>query len=135
MAQQPRGLRNNNPLNIRKGNNWQGERKPQTDPAFEEFETMELGLRAAFIIIRGYVRKRIDTPTAIVSRWAPPTENDTSRYLTFVCNHAQLIASRSLKWSDKNALCRLLRAMAQYECGVEIPLNRFEYAYALANQS
>ena len=31
----PRGIRNNNPLNIRKGNNWQGERHPQTDPAFE----------------------------------------------------------------------------------------------------
>ena len=35
----PRGIRNNNPLNIRKGCNWKGERHPQTDKAFEEFES------------------------------------------------------------------------------------------------
>jgi hypothetical protein len=33
----PRGIRNNNPLNIRIGNDWQGERKPNTDGAFEQF--------------------------------------------------------------------------------------------------
>ena len=37
----PRGIRNNNPLNIRVGNNWQGERKPNTDGAFEQFTTMQ----------------------------------------------------------------------------------------------
>ena len=51
----PRGIRNNNPLNIRKGNNWKGERPNQTDKEFEEFESMQMGLRAAFILLRNYM--------------------------------------------------------------------------------
>ena len=51
----PRGIRNNNPLNIRKGNNWQGERHPQTDKAFEEFESMQYGIRAGFKLIKKYM--------------------------------------------------------------------------------
>lgn len=53
---EPRGIRNNNPLNIRKGNNWKGERPNQTDPAFEEFESMEMGIRAAIKLIRNKIQ-------------------------------------------------------------------------------
>ena len=45
----PRGIRNNNPLNIRKGNNWKGERPNQTDKAFEEFETMQMEDRKSVV--------------------------------------------------------------------------------------
>jgi hypothetical protein len=41
----PRGIRNNNPLNIRIGNTWLGERPEPTDHDFEEFVSMEYGLR------------------------------------------------------------------------------------------
>ena len=41
----PRGFRNNNWLNIRiSNNNWQGKRTDNTDGAFEQFETPELGI-------------------------------------------------------------------------------------------
>ena len=45
-----RGLRNNNPLNIRKGNDWQGETKG-SDPSFETFQSMAYGYRAAIKIL------------------------------------------------------------------------------------
>lgn len=52
----PRGIRNNNPLNIKIGNNWLGEVTDPTDPIFEQFVSMKYGLRAAFIILRRYIR-------------------------------------------------------------------------------
>lgn len=44
-----RGLRNNNPLNIRRNNTkWQGLSATQTDKSFFQFKTMAYGYRAAF---------------------------------------------------------------------------------------
>ena len=53
--EKPRGIRNNNPLNIRKGNNWQGEISPQSDKEFEQFESMTMGVRAGMKILRNYI--------------------------------------------------------------------------------
>lgn len=129
-----RGIRNNNPLNIRKGNNWQGERHPQIDPAFEEFTSLEMGLRAGFIIIFNYLKKRppIDTVSAIISRWAPPSENNTQSYINTVCKFASLEPNRKLKRTDKAGLCRLIWGMCYVECGQSISFGRIENAYALA---
>ena len=39
-----RGIRNNNPLNIRhSADRWQGARMKQTDPSFVQFKTMAYG--------------------------------------------------------------------------------------------
>lgn len=132
----PRGVRNNNPLNIRKGNNWQGERQPQTDPAFEEFTSLEMGLRAGFIIIFNYIKKHppIDTVSAIISRWAPPVENLTQSYIDTVCKFAKLEPNRKMKRTDKDGLCRLVWGMCYVECGKIIPFERIESAYELAIQ-
>ena len=87
---EPRGIRNNNPLNIRKGNNWKGERPHQTDKAFEEFQSMEFGIRAGFIILRKYINgyfgltAKHNTIEKIIRRWAPPSENATQNYIDFV---------------------------------------------------
>ena len=54
--QLPRGLRNNNPLNIRKSAQpWQGQRG--NDGKFCIFESMEMGYRAAFRVLNTYNRK------------------------------------------------------------------------------
>lgn len=131
---QPRGIRNNNPLNIRKGNDWQGERQNQTDRAFEEFTSVENGLRAGFIIIRNYIKRRppVNTPALIVKRWAPPSENATQRYIDTVCKRAILKPDERLTFADKNKLCRLVSAMCFVECGQTISFGRIENAYALA---
>ena len=67
-----RGVRNNNPLNIRIGNAWLGEVKNPTDKEFEQFESLLYGLRAAFVLIRRYIRRYgLCTIRQIVTRWAP----------------------------------------------------------------
>ena len=74
----PRGIRNNNPLNIRIGNNWAGEKTPNTDGTFEQFVSMAYGIRAALIIIHNYMYKyKLTTIEKIISRWAPRFENKT----------------------------------------------------------
>lgn len=143
MNQLPRGLRNNNPLNIRRNpaNHWQGASTSVTDKEFEQFVNTTYGLRAAFVIIHGWMQKRaprIDTPTAIITRWAPPSENNTSSYIDAVCRIAILNPTERLSWSDKNKLCRLLRAMAIVENGTRyqdyLGLHLFETAYELAKR-
>ena len=80
----PRGIRNNNPLNIRRTQTqWKGLRAQQTDAGFAQFETMEYGWRAAFYLLtRTYYHKyRLYTIRGIVSKWAPPVENNTKAYI------------------------------------------------------
>lgn len=86
----PRGLRNNNPLNIRRGvSKWKGLRDFPTDKEFCEFESMDYGFRAAFITLRTYYTKHgCKTLRAIINRWAPPTENDTTLYSYCVAVYA-----------------------------------------------
>ena len=55
----PRGIRNNNPLNIRRGKDqWKGLRAQQTDASFCQFESLDYGWRAAFYLLtRTYYHK------------------------------------------------------------------------------
>lgn len=86
--QKPRGIRNNNPLNIvQTKDKWQGLRDPQYDKRFCEFVDMAHGYRAAFIILKNYIKKHgWNTIEQIISHWAPKNENDTARYINAVCN-------------------------------------------------
>lgn len=130
----PRGLRNNNPLNIRiSGTPWQGKIEPNTDGQFEQFSSLEFGLRAALVNIRTYIRSyRIDTVQTIISRWAPCSDgNNVKAYIEVVCNKANLTPTQILKYNDRNKLCRLVWAMAFVECGQEISFGRVENAWAI----
>ena len=80
----PRGIRNNNPLNIRRSKDqWQGMKKVQSDTQFCQFETLDWGWRAAFkLLTRTYYHQyRLYTIKGIISRWAPPNENNTRVYI------------------------------------------------------
>lgn len=129
----PRGLRNNNPLNIRIGNTWLGEREHPTDNEFEEFVSLAYGIRAAFIILRRYIRRyRLDTVRLIVDRWAPKTENETEKYIQFVCKDTGLMPDTALKYDDKETMCKLVEAMAFVECGQRIEVSEIVKGYSLA---
>ncbi len=52
-----RGIRNNNPGNIRKGDNWQGLAAEQTDEAFCVFRSAEYGIRALVKVLLNYEKK------------------------------------------------------------------------------
>ena len=83
----PRGIRNHNPLNIRRGDQWQGLAATQSDPAFCQFKSLEWGWRAAFCLLTKtyYAKYHLDTIRTIVSRWAPEADhNDTKAYIANV---------------------------------------------------
>jgi hypothetical protein len=79
----PRGIRNNNPGNIRHGGDkWQGMAAEQTDPEFVQFTAPEWGIRAIVVILRNYrTLYGRNTIRKIITRWAPPTENNTGAYI------------------------------------------------------
>lgn len=134
---EPRGIRNNNPLNIRKGNNWKGERHPQTDKSFEEFQTMEMGIRAGFKLLKNYITgyggkvHPYNTIEKIVRRWAPPTENATQRYIDFVAKDSGINATQIIKFTDRSSMVKIVDAMIFVECGQRVSRDTIQSAYDL----
>ena len=120
----PRGIRNNNPLNIRKGCNWKGERHPQTDKAFEE-------------LLRNYIDGtltagvKFNTVARIVARWAPPKENNTAKYMQFVCEQTGLHPNEVVRFRERSKMVAIVHAMCKMECGVDIDTKVIESAYDL----
>ena len=118
----PLGLRNNNPLNIRKvkGQHWQGEiSSPRGEDgrglSFVHFSSLEYGLRAAFCILRTYRNKyKAVCIEDIITRWAPPTENDTRKYICDLCRLTGFGGKERLTESEWP---KLVQAMARIECG------------------
>ena len=120
----PRGIRNNNPLNIRRSKDqWQGLRAVQTDPSFCQFETLEYGWRAAFkLLTRTYYHTyRLFTIRAIINKWAPPNENKTSAYIANVSRLTGIGPDESIGIpSEKPARWMMIGiAMAIQENGME----------------
>src|SRR5574344_165643 len=126
----PRGIRNNNPLNIRIGTSWIGLSKNQTDPSFCQFDSMTYGLRAGLIIIRTYMKKyNLRSIHAIVSRWAPPSENDTNTYVKSVSTMMKMHALQTFNFSDRKRIVALVSAMCKVETGISIDTKLIETAY------
>lgn len=132
---EPRGIRNNNPLNIRKGNSWKGERPVQKDRSFEEFESMTYGLRAGFIILRRYMSgysgltQKFNTVESMIRRWAPPSENATQKYIDYVSQKTGIPPGRHLSFQNKGVMCDIVAAMVEVECGKSIDKSLIESAY------
>ena len=120
----PRGIRNNNPLNIRRSKDkWKGLRAVQADASFCQFETLEYGWRAAFYLLtRTYYHKyRLFTIRAIISKWAPPMENKTEAYINNVSRLTGIGPDEPIGIpSDRPARwIKVGRAMAIQENGTE----------------
>lgn len=129
----PRGIRNNNPLNIRVGNVWLGEVKNPTDPHFEQFNSMEFGLRAGFVLLRRYIRhyKRL-TIEDIISSWAPSNENNTRAYIDTVVRVSGIPRNEILHYSNKETMCKLVDAMCFVENGTHISMEKISKGYDIA---
>jgi len=126
----PRGIRNNNPLNIRVGCKWKGEVESPTDKDFEQFTCMHYGLRAGFIILQRYIeRYHLDTITEIISRWAPSTENATRQYIAAISARMGISQLEKLSFNNQKQMVALVDAMILFECGTTIANNIIEEAY------
>ena len=123
-----RGIRNNNPLNIRhSADQWQGASETQTDKSFVQFKTMAYGYRAAWRILQTYYERfhaqgRGFTVRNILSRWAPPKENDTEAYIRTVLQITGLGGKENLlppsNVDSYDRLAKLISAMTCVECGI-----------------
>lgn len=127
----PRGIRNNNPGNIRRSaDKWQGMSTRQTDDEFVQFDAPEWGIRAMAIILRNYRdRHRLKTLSAMLNRWAPPNENNTERYIQTVSRITGIAPQQVVRDQDFPALIAAMIRMengkqpytvAQIEKGVEL---------------
>ena len=119
-SQRARGLRNNNPLNIRKNSTkWQWLAEAQTDKAFFVFVAPEWGYRAALRTLQTYHRThRLCTIREWIERWAPPCENPTGKYLEFVCDKVGMPSDACPRISNKTIMCNIVAAMSHFENGV-----------------
>ena len=122
---EPRGIRNNNPLNIRlSSDKWQGQVLPQRgsgEGAFCQFSEMKWGWRAAFRLLchTYYGKYKLRTIRDIIYRWAPPNENGTLAYIRSVAERTGINADKELGDPATHAVQWLMigMAMAVVECG------------------
>lgn len=134
---EPRGIRNGNPLNIRKGAQWQGLRDIQSDPDFCQFKSMQFGLRAGFKLMRNHItgfngtRTKFNTIAKLIGVWAPPSENATNKYIDFVCQYARMQPNDIIIYTNPKQMCDIARAMAFVECGQWLDENVITSAYFL----
>lgn len=126
MATIPRGVRNNNPLNIRHGKStWLGLRAKQTDNKFCQFISLTWGFRAAFRIMYVYYHNyNLRTINDIIGRWAPEHENNTEVYisvvLTSMVSYGCVVSKDEPLPAPERSMttwCELVRGMYSVECG------------------
>lgn len=117
----PRGLRNNNPGNIRiNSDKFQGEILPSTDGAFKQFETMAYGYRAMFVTLRTYHTKySLKTISQMINRWAPDNENHTDIYIRVVSTRSGIPADKEVDINNEQQMTAIVAAMSYQENGVE----------------
>lgn len=131
----PRGVRNNNPGNLRYSpmNLWQGKvpYTQNTDLAFEQFVEWRYGVRALLVLLKKYIF-RYGTIEDIIRVYAPDTENNTEAYIAAVSASTGIPRSQAIT-SDKTTLQRLCRAISQHECGAVYAVTQedFNNAYQL----
>lgn len=116
-----RGLRNCNPGNIRRSNTmYQGEKTPSTDSAFKQFESLEWGYRAVFMLLHTYrVRGYGDTIAKMISRYAPPSENNTEAYISRLCRATGFERDMPLDTLNAEQMIPVVCAISAVENGVE----------------
>ena len=125
---QPRGIRNNNPLNIRhSADRWQGVRGEQKDKSFVQFKSMAYGYRAAWKTLQSYYNRfchqsKPYTVRNIITRWAPPKENDTEAYIRTVLRLSGIGGKENLLPPENvdsyGRLSKLIASMTCMECGI-----------------
>jgi hypothetical protein len=129
----PRGLRNNNPGNIRKGSVvYQGEVVPSKDEAFCQFTTMAYGYRAMFVLLHTYQRKYgLNTIASIISRYAPAVENHTEAYINAVAEASGVPATSHITTTNGDVMIPIVSAMSRVENGVPAELSEVEQGWKL----
>lgn len=128
-----RGLRNFNPGNIRNGGDvFQFEKRPSLDKDFKQFFNIASGYRAMFKTLATYLTAhKCNTIEKIVSRWAPPSENDTKAYIKTVCGISGIDQDKKLTLKDGESYIKIVAAMSEVENGIEAVLRDVEDGFKM----
>jgi hypothetical protein len=127
-----RGIRNNNPGNIRIGINWLGRVIPGKDLSFIEFKTMPYGVRALYIDLINKHKSGLRTIRDIIYRYAPPSENLTDAYVAAVAQDMKIPATQVFTPTAKN-FTTFAKAIVKHENGKDgAMVTASDYAAGLA---
>ena len=126
----PRGIKNNNPGNIRHSTAmWLGRARTQPDTSFVSFTAPEYGIRSmARILVNYQKRYKLTTIEKMITRWAPPKENDTDAYIAAVARSVGIAKDKDINIrSDMSSFLRLVKAIINHENGASVLHGRPEW--------
>ena len=128
-----RGYTNFNPGNIRNsGVRYEGEVTPSKDPSFKQFESMEYGYRAMFVLLHTYrVKYGLNTLQSMIERYAPPVENDTRSYVGFVSMRTKIADISTVDTLNELQMVSIVAAISRMENGVEPDMGDIRTAWAM----
>lgn len=133
MAKQlSRGLRNNNPGNIRlSSTRYQGE-VDSSDTAFKQFKTMAHGYRAMFVLLYTYQKKyHLHTIAEMITRYAPAVENHTQAYIKAVSEWSGVPATSHITATNGDIMVPVVAAMSRVENGTVAVMSDVEKGWKL----
>lgn len=128
-----RGIRNNNPGNLEASwaFTWQGQNG--TDGRFATFSSPEHGIRALGVNLLSYQRRGLDTISKIISRWAPPQDNNnTTAYIQNVSQALGVSPTTRLDVASPAVLTALSKAIIHQENG-NVPFSDETIASGIAS--
>jgi len=129
-----RGLRNNNPGNIRWNsvNNWQGQ-TGRDSSGYSTFDTMENGIRAMTRLLQNYMKTGRNTVRSIITSWAPTNENNTESYIRAVTRSTGFSETQILN-PTQGVIIALMKAITRHENGFDpITQTQYEEGFRRAN--
>lgn len=116
----PRPARLNNPGDLDNDGKttWLGQ-MASPDPRFLKFESPAYGFRALAKVLLTYVRNdNCKTVRQIVTRFAPPSENNTQAYIEDVCTRCMEHPDDTVDITSYRVMYNLCRAIAAHEGGM-----------------
>ena len=121
-----RGQRNNNPFNIRynKINKWKG--LAGSDGSFCVFNDIKYGIRAGGVLLRGYLKNGANTIRKIISKFAPPSENNTESYIKHVAQMSGINDTQVLTDADLWRIARPMMYIESRYCATDADKDYFE---------
>lgn len=132
----PRGIKNNNPGNIRISSvTWIGKipKEKNTDGSFEQFVSMDYGVRALIKNLTSYINGGTNTIRKILNKYAPSSENDTKAYINNMVKYTGIPADKVLQPTEDN-LTKIARVITGVENGFSnmLSMEQIKKGYDLA---
>ena len=118
MAGKSIAARNNNPLNIRPGQPYEGLATPSQVGGFANFVSAPFGFRAVFLNYIHKADRGINTIRKLISEWAPPSDgNDTESYIATVAKKTGYGSDETINLKTWEVGSKVCYAQTEVETG------------------